>query len=132
VHVLVYNVDRAKLEAESTENILRILAEERDDYTPEALEIFENIIKARGVSKESGPEASPSWLTQNAQRRLSHEADDLLIKNPSDAVVVLNNLLQEVLNGSLDAQVGQTAANMVMAILRAMEQEFMTESQEES
>lgn len=128
----MYNVDRAVLEAESTENIIRILAEERDDYTPEALEIFEDILKARGVSKESRSAARPTWLSQNAQRRLSHEADDLLIRNPSDAVEVLNNLLKEVINGSLDPQVGQTAANMVMAILRAMEQEFMTEPQEES
>lgn len=128
----MYKVDRSLLEAESTENILRILAEEREDYTPEAIEIFQEILEARGVSRRSKPVGSPSSFSQSAPRHVSHDSEDLLIRNPSDAVLVLNNLLKEVLNGSLDPQVGQTAANMVMAILRAMEQEFMTESQEES
>lgn len=128
----LYKVDRVRLEAESTEEIIRILAEEREDYTPEAIRIFEEILEARGVKrggKTVGPAAS---LPKRAPARSSHDTEELLIRNPGDAVHVLNNLLKGVLNGSLDPQVGQTASNMVMAILRAMEHEFMTDSQEES
>ena len=42
-----FKVDRALLEANSTEEIVRILQEERDDYTPEAIRIFEEILQER-------------------------------------------------------------------------------------
>jgi len=47
-------------------------------------------------------------------------------------VRVLNDLLSGVLSGSIDPQVAQVAAGIVMGILRAKEQEFMTEPEEES
>ena len=42
-----FKVDRALLEANSTEEIVKILQEERDDYTPEAIRIFEEILQER-------------------------------------------------------------------------------------
>jgi len=45
---------------------------------------------------------------------------------------VLNDLLQGVLKGTVDVQVAQTATNIVLATLRALEMEFMTEPEETS
>jgi hypothetical protein len=44
-----YNIDRSLLESKTTEEIMRILKKERDDYTPEAIELFEEILAQRGV-----------------------------------------------------------------------------------
>ena len=44
---------------------------------------------------------------------------------------MLNSLLNGVLEGGMDPQVAQVAGNLVMGILRAMEQEFMQGSGEE-
>ena len=45
-----YGLDRSKLEDLSTEEIQKILKRERDDYTPEAIAIFEEILASRGVA----------------------------------------------------------------------------------
>jgi hypothetical protein len=145
-----YKIDRSLLEAKSTEEILRILRTERDDYAPEAITIFEEILSQRGVSAKSGLQQARSVKPDSAapaqmrgydrirhsmmdQARPSSEkgAENVLINNPSDAVRLLNQLLDGVLNGTVDPKVAEVSTQLVMAILRAMEQEFMTESEEE-
>src|SRR5271157_5626630 len=127
-----FKVDRALLEANSTDEIVRILQEERDDYTPEAIKIFEEILQGR-----QGKEISRSTSQATAAKSDSHVAvfqatGEVLIHKPGDAVRILNDLLSGVLNGSTDPQVAQVAAGIVMGILRAMEQEFMIEGEEGS
>ncbi len=125
-----YKIDRAMLEAKSTEEILQILRKERDDYTPEAIEAFEEILAQRGAQvRESVPPAARASSVRPAPSL--HPSGDALIRNPSDAVTVLNNLLNGVLNGSIDPKVAEVSANLVMAILRAMEQDYMTEAEED-
>ncbi|MBM3300628.1 MAG: hypothetical protein FJY85_11805 [Deltaproteobacteria bacterium] len=117
-----YRVDRAALEAHSTKEILRILREERDEYTPEALRIFEEILAERGVTRESAAAAS-------GRDRPPAPADDtgahqeVMVRDPRDAVMVLNRLLGGVLDGSIDPDVAQVATNLVLAILKALEQD---------
>jgi len=127
-----FKVDRALLEANSTDEIVRILQEERDDYTPEAIKIFEEILQGR-----QGKEISRSTSQATAAKSDSHvpvfqATGEVLIHKPGDAVRILNDLLSGVLNGSTDPQVAQVAAGIVMGILRAMEQEFMIEGEEGS
>ncbi len=127
-----FKVDRALLEAISTDEIVRILQEERDDYTPEAIKIFEEILQGR-----QGKEISRSTSQATAAKSDSHvpvfqATGEVLIHKPGDAVRILNDLLSGVLNGSTDPQVAQVAAGIVMGILRAMEQEFMIEGEEGS
>jgi hypothetical protein len=55
-----------------------------------------------------------------------------MVRTTRDAVRVLNTLLGGVLNGSIDPEVAQVAANVVLAILRALEQQFMTDSGDEA
>lgn len=130
--MLSYKVDRSRLEAQSTEEILRILREERDDYTPEALEIFEQILAARGMNHSVETDRGNGQRYRKPMATVhSQEVEELLIRDPSDAVRVLNDLLKGVLDGSIEPQVAETATNLVMGILRAMEQEFMTEAREE-
>ncbi|GEM_PF-792161 len=123
-----YDVNRFLLEGKSTEEILRILREERDDYTPEALTILEEILEVRGI----GPDGSD---TGNEGSQASGAAGGvpvsgrLQIMEPRDALPVLNDLLNGVLNGNIDPQAGQVAANIVMTILQALEREFMTDSE---
>ncbi|MGB6064461.1 MAG: hypothetical protein WBG50_06610 [Desulfomonilaceae bacterium] len=125
-------VDRAVLEANSTEEIIRILQEERDDYTPEAIKIFEEILRERRGQdvylggSERDPGKSEHLSPVYAASR------EPLIRRPVDAVRVLNDLLGAVLNGSMEPETAQVASGIVMGILRAMEQEFMTESEEGS
>jgi len=126
-----YKVDRERLEAHSTEEILRILREERDDYTPEAIRIFEEILRNRDL-KSAGPARAGEPALSGGISRPSTTAGAMMIRNPGDAVHVLNDLLSGVLNGTLDPQTAAVAANIVMAILRALEQEFMTETEESS
>ncbi|AFM24370.1 hypothetical protein [Desulfomonile tiedjei] len=145
-----YKIDRSLLEAKSTEEILRILRTERDDYAPEAITIFEEILSQRGVSVKSGVQHARSAKTDSSapahtwgydrirnsmmdQARPPAEkgAENVLVNNPSDAVRLLNQLLDGVLNGTVDPKVAEVSTQLVMAILRAMEQEFMTESEEE-
>lgn len=127
-----FKVDRALLEANSTEEIVRILQEERDDYTPEAIRIFEEILKERQgkeISRGPGPAISDKSAAPTPVFRAT---GTVLIQKPGDAVRILNDLLSGVLNGSTDPQVAQVAAGIVMGILRAMEQEFMIEGEEGS
>ncbi len=145
-----YKIDRSLLEAKPTEEILRILRTERDDYAPEAIEIFNDILSQRGVSMKGGVSQVASAQTDSSdpahtrgydrirnsmmdQARTSSEkgAENVLINNPSDAVRMLNQLLDGVLNGTIDPKVAEVSTQLIMAILRAMEQEFMTESEEE-
>jgi len=124
-----YKVDRALLESHSTEDILRILREERDDYTPEALKIFEQILEDRGV-RRAGASPRGTGAQRAAGPDVQSEVTETMIQNPSDAVRILNDLLVGVLDGTVDPDVAQAATNVVLAILRALEQEFMTESEE--
>jgi hypothetical protein len=124
-----YDVDRNLLASKSTEEILRILQEERDDYTPEAIRIFEKILEARGIEREdpkggSGPAKSATWRVPGTA--------EVLISSPGDAIKVMNDLLSRVLNGTLEPEKAQVASNIVLGILRAIEQDLMTESEEDS
>lgn len=124
-----YKVDRTLLESHSTADIQRILREERDDYTPEALRIFEEILEERGASQGTGGRERTTRAEMPIQdKRMRGEE---MIRDPSDAVRVLNGLLAGVLDGSVDLEVAQAASNVVMAILRALEQEYMTGSEEQ-
>ncbi|MBI5250921.1 MAG: hypothetical protein HY912_15645 [Desulfomonile tiedjei] len=125
-----YKIDRSLLESKSTEEILLILREERDDYTPEALEAFEEILAERGVPGSASPGLSPGKSAVRSASGLN-ATGDVLIRRPSDAVRVLNELLSGVLSGSIDPKVAEVSTNLVMAILRAMEQELMTEAEED-
>lgn len=125
-----YKIDRVMLESKSTEEILQILRKERDDYTPEAIAAFEEILAERGALTRESVNPTPGTPSVRPAPSL-HPSGDALIRNPSDAVTVLNNLLSGVLNGSIDPKVAEVSTNLVMAILRAMEQEYMTEAEED-
>jgi hypothetical protein len=124
-----YEIDRKLLESKSTGEIKRILRKERDDYTPEALEILEEILQSRGddsLPSEAGG-AGPRGI-----RAQAYQTGGDLIRTPGDAVRELNRLLTGVLNGTIDPQVAQVASNIVMGVLRAMEMQFMQEPEEEA
>jgi len=125
-----YRVDRSKLESFSSEEILRILKHERDDYTDEALAVFEKILESRGYTPSAGASHSPARAP--AASGAVPEHGGVLISGPADAVRVLNDILGNVLNGTMDPQVAGVASTIVMGILRALEQEFMTDSGEGS
>lgn len=126
-----YRIDRSRLEALSTGEIRRILKEEKEDYTPEAVGMLEAILEERGAgSGRLTGETEQPGLSDSAQERLS--AADLLVRTPGDAVHVLDGLLKRVLDGTMEPQVAQVASNIVMGILRAMEQAYMTDSSEDS
>jgi hypothetical protein len=125
-----YKVDRERLEAHSTEQILRILREERDDYTPEAIRIFEDIIRDRGLQNAEPARAAVGSPPGRTPVPITSGGEKTMIRNPTDAVHVLNDLLGGVLDGTVDPQAAAVAANIVMAILRALEQEFMTDTGE--
>ena len=124
-----YTVDRALLESHSTEEILRILKHERDDYTPEALKIFDEILEARGVHRE---DTAPTGeiVSRTGTMDVSPVGAETMIRTPGDAVRILNDLLAGVLDGSVDPEVAQAASSLVMGILRAMEQEFLHEAED--
>ncbi len=124
-----YEIDRKLLESKSTEEISRILKKERDDYTPEAIEILEEILQARGTESLRSEVSNPGPSGTRAQ---AYQTGGDLIRTPGDAVRELNHLLAGVLTGTLDPQVAQVASNVVMGILRAMEMEFMQEPEEGS
>ena len=54
-----YEIDRKLLESKSTEEISRILRKERDDYTPEAIEILEEILQSRAIESSSSGTGNP-------------------------------------------------------------------------
>jgi hypothetical protein len=126
-----YKVDRTLLESFSTEEIIRILNEEADDYTPDAVKVFHEILESRGVSAGKKAESIPAQ--EVASVRVSHgQAGEVLIQKPADAILLLNSMLSEVLDGSMDPQIAQVSGNLVVGILRAMEQEkYMHDSGEE-
>jgi len=122
-----YRIDRSRLEALPTGEILRVLKEEREDYTPEAIEMLEEILGERGVDRGySEAQVLRPDPAGSSTDQLS--AEDILVKTPGDAVKVLDGLLKQVLDGTVDPQVAQVASNIVMAILRAMEQAYMTDA----
>jgi hypothetical protein len=125
-----YRVDRTHLETFSTEEIQRILREEYDDYTPEAIEILHDILEEREVNEARGSVEPAKARKPGSFAASGHK--DMFVNNPHDAVQVLNTLLNQVLDRTIDPQVAQAAAGIVMGILRAKEQEFMSESEEES
>jgi hypothetical protein len=124
-----YEIDRKLLESKSTEEISKILGSERDDYTPEAIEILEQILKSRTMESSS----SGTGDIQPAGVRVAGYQNPIdPVRTPGDAVRELNYLLAGVMNGTMDPQVAQVASNIVMGILRAMEMEFMHEPEEGS
>jgi hypothetical protein len=127
-----FKVDRALLEANSTEEIIRILQEERDDYTPDAIRIFEDILRERRGGEENLEAGQATVAKTDPPFPVFKPSGEVLIHKPGDAVRILNDLLGGVLNRSIDPQVAQVASGIVMGILRAMEQEFMIEGEEGS
>lgn len=125
-----YKIDKSLLESKPTEEILHILRKERDDYTPEAIKAFEEILAQRGVAgpESAGIAPSASDIRTASGVKLS---GGVMIRNPSDAVRVLNDLLSGVLGGTIDPKVAEVSTNLVMAILRAMEQALLTEAEED-
>jgi len=123
-----YKIDRGLLESYSTEEIKRILKEEKDDYTPEAIKIFEEILRERGVVQLSEEKLMQKSGRESSEMRLSGDA---FIHSPDDAVNVLNSILIGVLDGKIDPRVAEAATNVVMGILRALEQQFMQSTGEE-
>jgi hypothetical protein len=128
-----YKVDRELLNSYSTEEILRILKDEKDDYTPEALKVFAQILESRGAGAHTPTVTDrPALPAPAVSTRPRHDLGSVVVNSPSDAVRVLNTLLSGVIDGTIEPQVGQVASNIVMNVLHAKEQEFMTESEEES
>jgi len=124
-----YDIDRKLLESKSTEEISKILRNERDDYTPEAIEILEQILKSRSMETSS---SRVSDFQPAGVRVEGYQSAGDPVRTPGDAVRELNHLLAGVMNGTVDPQVAQVASNIVMGILRAMEMEFMHEPEEGS
>jgi len=124
-----YEIDRKLLESKSTEEISKILRDERDDYTPEAIEILEQILKSRSMESSS---SGASGIQPAGVRVADYQNPRDPVRTPGDAVRELNHLLAGVMNGTMDPQVAQVASNIVMGILRAMEMEFMHEPEEGS
>ncbi len=127
----VYKIDRSLLETHSSAEIRRILREERDDYTPEAIEAFEEILAARGEALASHAEKTELSPSGSLNRPFANP-EDRLIRSPADASRVLDEILKGILSGSMEPQVGQAASGVVMAILRAMELEYVSETEEEA
>lgn len=126
-----YGIDRARLEEFSTEEIVRILREERDDYTPEGLSVFREILAKRGYADDGSSLASAQLVSPGSGARTKGVAGEG-VRSPTDAIRVLNGVLVGVLDGSVEPQVAQAATSVVLGILHALEQEFMTGSREES
>jgi hypothetical protein len=126
-----YKVDRALLESYPSDEILRILREEQDDYTPEALKVFEEILESRNASSHTLEDQQRQALSATP-KKYRPAREGMSVNDPADAVRVLNTLLSGVIDGTIDPQVSQVAANIVMGILRAKEQEFMISPGEES
>ena len=124
-----FKVDRALLEANSTEEIIKILREERDDYTPEAIKIFEEILRERRGQEAILGDTESDLPKPEHVSPVYAGSQEPLIRRPVDAVRVLNDLLSGVLNGSIKPETAQVASGIVMGILHAMEQEFMTEGE---
>lgn len=122
-----YTVDRSALESKPTEEIIRILKHERDDYTEEAIEIFEEILEERGYGSDHSQRGRRAPAEGSAP--MIH-MEDYQINSPREAIAALNHLLQGVMDGSIDLQKAQVASNLIMGLLHALEREFMTDSGE--
>jgi hypothetical protein len=109
-----YRVDRTLLEQKPTDEILRILDEESDDYTREAIEIMEDILKSRGISVDSIEDDSDVPFS-----------GQIAIHSAADAIPVMNEVLNGVLQGTMDPEVGKAAAQIVTCILQAFDQRMM-------
>lgn len=126
-----YTIDRSRLESLPTEEIERILREESDDYTPEALSIFKEILKARGVdSRQASNDRHPAPPKIDVSSIALSSV--LPIRTPSDGVLVLNKLLMGLFDGTMEPRVVEIGVQVVNSILRAMEQDFLAGSEEES
>jgi hypothetical protein len=126
-----YDIDRARLDDLSTEEIVRILRQERDDYTPEAISVFREILAGRGYA-DDGSSLRASTSGSRGTVGATGIAFGDVVRSPTDAIRVLNGVLTGVLDGSVEPQVAQAATNVVTGILHALEQEYMTGSREES
>jgi hypothetical protein len=117
-----YRVDRERLKAYPTEEIFRILKNDRDDYTDEAIRMFEEILAERGVASDPvGTRAEIAPQTSSASFGIGP------VKGPADAVRILNKLLDDVISGKIDPASAQAATNIIMALLQALEQEAVQE-----
>ena len=123
-------IDREMLETFSTSEIKRILREEYDDYTEEALEIFRDILEARG---DEGPTRSSEAITagMTGQPQKSHFSGNLPINNPVDAVEFLNDLLSGVMNDRIDHAKADVSVKIVLAVLKAHEAALMMHGDED-
>ncbi len=111
-----YRVDRTVLEQKSTNEIVRILEEEREDYTQEAIEILEEILRKRGIAVDSESDTDPED---------SETFGEIRIMSAGDAISVMNDVLNGVLQGSIDPDVGEAAAHIAMCILQALDQRMV-------
>ncbi len=123
-------IDREMLETFSSSEIKRILREEYDDYTEEALEIFRDILEARGDDyRTRSSDPVPAAITGEPPR--NNFAGSLPINNPEDAVEFLNYLLSGVMNDTIDHAKADVGARIVLALLKAQEAALMTQNDEE-
>ena len=125
-----FSIDREMLESYSTSEIKRILREDYDDYTSEAIEIFKDILESRGEEGPSNFMAVPRNTDMN-QAPQDHFKEGLFIRNPSDVINFLNDLLSGVMNGTVKPSKAGVSVEIVMAILKAQEAAFLTEGEEE-
>ncbi len=125
-----FAVDREMLETFSTSEIKRILREEYDDYTEEALEIFRDILEERAEDVRP-PGSSGAVASVPPQIKTNSLAGSLPINNPRDAIDFLNGLLTGVLNESVNSERARVSVEIVSAILKAHEAALMIESDEE-
>lgn len=127
-----YSIDRARLEALPSEEIQRILREERDDYTPEAIIIFQEILQSRGIGAGENQRDRQGLSSKGEFLSSQDISSEVLIRNPRDGVILLNKLLKGLLDGTMEPQVVHVGSQVITNILHAMEQEFLTGSEEES
>lgn len=124
-----FEIDREMLESFSSSEIKRILREDYEDYTPEAIEIFKDILEARGDDDQAVFSAStPTGISGEASQK--YAAGSLPINSPRDAINFLNGLLSGVMNDRIDLVKAGVSVNIVMAILKAHESALLTESDE--
>ncbi len=124
-------IDREMLESFSSSEIKRILREDYDDYTPEALEIFRDILEARGDDGQAPSFVSSAATTASGQAQKNYVSQNLPIYNPKDAVNFLNDLLEGVMSDRIDNAKAGVSVTIVMAILKAHEAAMMMESDED-
>lgn len=123
-------IDREMLETFSTSEIKRILREEYDDYTEEALEIFRDILEARGdEGRTRVSEAIPAGIKDQSLK--NHFTSTLPINNPVEAVEFLNDLLSGVMNDRIDHAKADVGVKIVLALLKAHEAALMMHSDED-